>query len=185
MTVPPVARLSRLGVLIGLALWESRSCRQNKHEKCFGTHRDADIEKAFLAGTFLLRLKARNLVAPLAELSEAQLANALVEVKPDLAALIACHALEMQIRRLAADFGLPSYGPGLPLEQIIDSLPNFGPVNPVRKAKWRMLKDARNEFIHCGEMPGIQERKILIEEVLQLEKDLRERPAESKMRAER
>ena len=64
----------------------------------------------------------------------------------------------------------------------IDSLPNFGPVNTVRKAKWRMLKDARNEFIHCGEMPGIQERKLLIEEVLQLEKDLRAQPAEAKVR---
>ena len=153
---------------VDMALWVL-------HEKCFGAHRDADIEKAFHADTFLLRLRAKNLVAPLAELSEAQLANALVEVKPDLAALVGCHALEILIRRLAAEFGLPSSGPGLPLEQIIDSLPNFGPVDAVRKGKWKMLKDARNEFIHCGEMPGIQERKLLIEEVLQLEKDLQER----------
>jgi hypothetical protein len=153
------------------------------HEKCFGTHKDADIERVFHADTFLLRLRARNLVAPLAELSEAQLANALVEVKPDLAALVACHALEIQIRRLAAEFGLPSSGPSLSLEQIIDSLPNFGPVDSVRKGKWKMLKDARNEFVHCGEMPGIQERKLLIEEVLQLEKDLLARPVQAKMRA--
>ena len=140
-------------------------------------------KRAFHADTFLLRLRAKNLVAPLAELSEAQLANALVEVKPDLAALVACHALEIQIRRLAAEFGLPSSGPGLSLEQIIDSLPNFGPVDAFAKAKWKMLKDARNELIHCGEMPGIQEQKLLIEEVLQLEKDLHERPVRAKIRA--
>jgi hypothetical protein len=35
-----------------------------------------------------------------------------------------------------------------------------------------MLKDARNDLIHCGEMPGPKELSILIEEVLQLEKDL-------------
>lgn len=161
---------------VDMALWVL-------HEKCFGTHRDAVIGKSFHADTFLLRLRAKNLVAPLAELSEAQLANALLEVKPDLAALIACHALEILIRRLAAGFGLASCGPDLPLEQVIDSLPNFGPVDPMRKAKWRMLKEARNEFIHSGAMPGIQERKLLIEEVLQLEKDLLERPIEAKMRA--
>ena len=161
---------------VDMALWVL-------HEKCLGTHRDADIEKSFHQDTFLLRLRAKNLVAPLVELSDAQLANALVEVKPHLAALVGCHALEMQIRRLAADFGLPSSGPGLSLEQVIDSLPNFGPVDVVRKAKWRMLKEARNEFIHCGEMPGIQEQKLLIEEVLQLEKDLRERPVDAKRRS--
>jgi hypothetical protein len=153
------------------------------HEKCFGTHRDAEVEAAYHGDTFLLRLRARNLVAPLAELSEAQLADALVEVKPDLAALVACHALEVQLRRLAAEFGLPSSGPDLSLEQVIDSLPNFGPVDALRKGKWKMLKDARNKFIHDGEMPGIREQKFLIEEVLQLEKDLHERPVKAKIRA--
>ena len=160
---------------VDLALWVL-------HEKCFGTHRDAGIEELFRHDTFLLRLRAKNLVAPLAELSEAQLANALVEVKPELAALIACHALELQIRRFAADFRLSSSVPAYSLDQIIDSLPNFGPVDAVRKGKWKMLKDARNELIHTGEMPGIQELKILIEEVLQLEKDLSERRSEIKVK---
>jgi hypothetical protein len=161
---------------VDMALWVL-------HEKCFGTHRDADIEKSFHEDTFLLRLRAKNLVAPLAELSEAQLANALIEVKPDLAALVACHALEMLIRQLAAAYGLPSAGPGLSLEQVIESLPNYGPANAVRKGKWLMLKDARNEFIHCGAMPGIRERALLIEEVVQLEKDLQDLPAKAKKRA--
>ena len=161
---------------VDMALWVL-------HERCFGTHRDAGIEKSFHEDTFLLRLRAKNLVAPLAELSEAQLANALVEVKPDLAALVACHALEMLIRQLAAAYGLPNAGRDLALDQVIESLPCYGPVDAVRKAKWQSLKNARNEFIHCGAMPGIRERALLIEEVVQLEKDLRSSPVEAKAQA--
>ncbi|GEM_PF-966953 len=150
---------------VDMALWVL-------HEKCFGTYRDAAIEASFREDTFLLRLRTRNLVAPLAELSEPQLANALLEVKPDLAALVACHALEMLIRKLAARMELPSSRPGTPLEQVIDSLPNYGPVNEIRRGKWRMLKEVRNRLIHYGQVPGIKERALLVEEVLRLEKDL-------------
>ncbi len=51
------------------------------------------------------------------------------------------------------------------------------------KAKWKMLKDARNDFIHCGIMPGPKERAILIEEVLQLEKDLEKEVVEKRLPA--
>jgi hypothetical protein len=159
---------------VDMALWAL-------HEKCFGIHRDPEIEKCFHEDTFLLRLRAKNLVAPLAELSDAQLANALVDARPDLAALIACHALEMMIRRLAKGYRLPSSGYGVTLDQIIDSLPNFGPANTVRKGKWKMLKNARNDLVHCGIMPGPRERAILIEEVLQLEKDLEKEVIEKRL----
>jgi len=46
-----------------------------------------------------------------------------------------------------------------------------------------MLKDARNEFIHRGAMPGIRERALLIEEVVQLEKDLLDLPVRAQKRA--
>jgi len=153
------------------------------HERCFGVYRDAGIQKCFREDTYVQRLRAKNLVSPLEGFSDAQLANALVEARPDLAALIACHALEMMIRRLAKAYGLPSSGRGITLDQIIDSLPNFGPVDAVRKGKWKMLKDARNDFIHCGEMPGPKERAILIEEVLQLEKDLEKEVVEKRLPA--
>ncbi len=86
-------------------------------------------------------------------------------------------------RQLAKASGLPSSGRGATLDQIIDSLPNFGPVNAVRKGKWKMIKDARNAFIHCGIMPGPKERAILIEEVLQLEKDLEKEVVEKRLSA--
>ena len=153
------------------------------HERCYGICRDPEIQKCFHEDTFLQRLRAKNLVAPLGEFSDAQLANALVEARADLAALIACHALEMMIRRLAKAYGLPSSGRGVTLDQIIDSLPNFGPVNAVRKGKWKMLKDVRNDYIHCGVMPGPRERAILVEEVLQLEKDLEKEVVEKRLPA--
>jgi hypothetical protein len=154
---------------VDMALWVL-------HEKCFGTYRDAAVETSFQEDTFLLRLRAKNLVAPLIELSYAQLANALLEIKPDLAALVACYALELLIRQLAAAYGFKSSGPGLTLERIIDLLPNYGPSDPVRKAIWKMLKDTRNQFIHCGAMPGPREREILIDEVLQLDREIGARP---------
>jgi hypothetical protein len=150
---------------VDMALWVL-------HEKCFGTHRDPVVEAACQKDTFFLRLRTQNLVAPLAELSEAQLANALSEIKPDLAALVACHALEILIRHLAVAYGIPAQTTCAPLDEIIDLLPNFGPVNKVRKGKWKMLKDVRNGLIHEGKMPSVNERRMLIEEVLQLERDL-------------
>lgn len=165
-------RLARLAD-VDMALWVL-------HEKCFGTHRDPVVEAAFQKDTFLLRLRTQNLVAPLAELSEAQLANALSEIKPDLAALVACHALEILIRHLAAAYGVASQHTWLPLDDIIDLLPNFGPANKVRKGTWKMLKDVRNGLIHEGKMPSMNERRILIEEVLQLERDLLGRPVRYK-----
>jgi hypothetical protein len=165
-------RFSRLAD-VDMALWVL-------HEKCFGTFRDSAVEAAFHQDTFLLRLRTQNLVAPLAELSEAQLANALSEIKPDLAGLVACHALEILIRHLAVAYGIPAQTTCVPLDEIIDLLPNFGPVNKVRKGKWKMLKDVRNGLIHEGKMPSVNERRMLIEEVLQLEKDLLGQPALSK-----
>jgi FtsX-like permease family len=70
---------------VDMALWVL-------HEKCYGTHKDPKIERAFSGDTFLIRLIAKNLSSRLNDRSDAQLANALREAKPDLAALIACYA---------------------------------------------------------------------------------------------
>jgi hypothetical protein len=47
---------------VDMALWVL-------HEKCFGQHRDPEIEKAYNQDDFMLQLRASNLVAPLADLS--------------------------------------------------------------------------------------------------------------------
>ena len=55
---------------VDMALWVL-------HEKCYGTHKDPEVESAFSGDTFLLRLIAKNLASRLKDRSDAQLANAL------------------------------------------------------------------------------------------------------------
>jgi hypothetical protein len=95
-----------------------------------------------------------------------------VAVKPDLAALIACHYFEILIRRLAGRFHLSEINPRSSLDDIIDLLPNYGPVDPVRRALWKTLKSVRNELIHSGQLPGPRESQLLMEEVDKLESDI-------------
>jgi len=142
------------------------------HEKCFGENRDPDIERAYRADPLLLRLRAKNLVLPLAELSYPKLAEALRHVKPDLAALIACHALEHLIRELAALLDSSPVGSGVDLDDVIDALPNYGGVGPLRKAAWRRLRRVRNAFFHEGRLPTPKDTDDLVREAAQLEQDL-------------
>jgi hypothetical protein len=150
---------------VDMALWVL-------HEKCFGRYQDPAMARDFRNDDFMLQLRVNNLVAPLADLSEAKLAKALVAVKPDLAALIACHYFEILIRRLAAQLHISEIDSHSALEDVIDSFPNYGPVDPVRRALWKTLKSVRNELIHAGQLPGPRENQLLIEEVNKLESEV-------------
>lgn len=100
------------------------------HERCFGGLRDQEVARAYASDSFMLQLRARNLVAPLAELAAPRLAQALQGVKPDLAALVACHALEIQLRELATNHGVA----GRNLDELIRALPRYGGIDRLRKA---------------------------------------------------
>jgi len=150
---------------VDMALWVL-------HERCYGQHRDPEIQRLYLEDEFMLQLRAKNLVAPLAELSHAKLAKALEEVKPDIATLIACHHFEVLIRKLASCYGLEEACPSSDLEEILDAIPNYGPVNPLRKARWQRLREIRNHLMHEGKMPGMMEKRVLIEEVNRLESEI-------------
>lgn len=150
---------------VDMALWVL-------HEKCFGQHRDPDIEKAYARDDFMLQLRASNLVAPLADLSEARLARALADVKPDIAVLIACHYLEILIRKLAERFRLQGINANSPLDTVINALPGYGPVDAKRKALWGRLRQIRNACFHNGHLPGPRESRLLIEETNKLESDI-------------
>jgi len=150
---------------VDMALWVL-------HEKCFGQHRDPDIETAYTRDDFMLQLRASNLVAPLTDLSEARLARALVKVKPDLAVLIACHYLEILIRKLAEGFRLQGIDANASLDAVIKALPNYGPVDSNRKALWGRLRQIRNKCFHNGHLPGPRESRLLIEETNKLESDI-------------
>jgi hypothetical protein len=150
---------------VDMALWVL-------HEKCYGRYRDPGIARAYLEDDFMLRLRANNLVAPLVEFSEAKLARALIAVKPDLAIVIACHYFEILIRKLASQYNLEGIDSSLSLEMIIEALPNYGPVDPVRKGLWQNLRQIRNGLFHDGQLPGPRETQLLIDEVNKLEVDI-------------
>jgi hypothetical protein len=56
---------------------------------------------------------------------------------------------------------------------VIEELPNYGPVDPLRKAVWLKIRSWRNEVIHSGTVPGPAESRILLDEVNRLEDDLK------------
>ena len=120
----------------------------------------------------MLQLRANNLVAPLADHSEARLARALANVKPDIAALIACHCFETLIRKLAENFSLQNIDSYTPLENIIKALPRYGPVDSKRKALWQSLRKIRNDCFHKDQLPGPRESQLLIEEINKLESEI-------------
>ena len=142
------------------------------HEKCYGRYRSQETIDAYRDDDFMLQLRVSNLVAPLAALSEAKLAKALIAAKPDVASLIACHYFEKLLRKLADIFQLPEIEPGSTLEEVIDAFPHYGPVSSVRKALWKSLKSIRNDLMHAGQVPGPKESQLLIEEITKLETEL-------------
>jgi hypothetical protein len=150
---------------VDMALWVL-------HEKCFGRHQDLKIAEAYRADDFMLRLRVNNLVAPLVEFSEAKLARALIAIKPDMAVVIACHYFEILIRKLAVKYHLKELDTALPLETVINELPNYGPANPVRKALWQSLRQVRNDLFHHGHLPRPRETQLLMDEVNKLESDI-------------
>jgi hypothetical protein len=150
---------------VDMALWVL-------HEKCFGRHQDAEIARAYREDDFMLRLRVNNLVAPLVEFSEAKLARALIAVKKDLAIVIACHYFEILIRKLAGQYHLEDIDSDVSLEAVIKALPNYGPVDPVRKGLWQNLRQIRNNLFHDGRLPGLRDTQYLIDEVNKLELDI-------------
>lgn len=140
------------------------------HEKCYGNFADPEIKAEFEADTFFMRLRARNVVSPLADLSDARLTSALADVKPDLAAVLGCHTLEVLIRELGRAYGIVADD----LAQVIAELPRYGRIDAGRKAEWERLQGIRNELFHNRRMPAPKEREALVEEVLELERDLQD-----------
>ncbi len=139
------------------------------HERCFGESRDPAVRRAYLADPFMLELRAKNLVAPLTEISYSRLAAALREPAPELAALIACYTMELLIRRIAGVLGVVERKARLDLGEVIETLPNHRGIDPVRKAAWRRLKAIRNDLFHDGRQPSAKALSDLVEEVLLIE----------------
>ena len=87
--------------------------------------------------------------------------------------MIACYALEVLIRKLAAAYGTPDLASNDKLKTVINQMPNYGGVDGLRKDRWRWLKEIRNNLFHRGRIPTVMETEQLIKEVLRLEEDLK------------
>lgn len=120
----------------------------------------------------MLRLRAKNLAGPLSQLSHSQLAQALENVHPDLAGLIACCRFEILIREIAQKLKVVELGSRLKLSEVIDRLANAGKIDSLRKATWTRLYRIRNGYFHEDREPHDKQRADLIGEVLRLEREL-------------
>ncbi len=135
---------------VDMALWVLQ-------ERVLSSYRDHDLLRAFRSDTWLLRRKAVNLLADLAEVDDTlELARALLEVHLPLSGMMAGFELE---RRLRAKHGSSS---GLPLAEVIDALAGSG-VDPAAVAEWRRAARVRDRFLETGERPARQEALALIE----------------------
>ena len=142
------------------------------HERCFGALQDSEIKGLYFNDSFMLRLRAKNLVGPLSQLSHSQLAQALENVHPDLAGLIACYRFEILIREIAQRLKVVELGSRLKLSDVIDRLANGGKIDSLRKATWTCLYRIRNGYFHEDREPNDKQRADLIGEVPRLEREL-------------
>lgn len=118
------------------------------HERCFGDLRDDGIARAYADDRFMLRLRAKNLIAHfLTESSYAQLAYSLLPTNPDLAAQVAGIAFERMVRQHAAGLAAAS-SYEQDLKGIIDVLHDQGLINGLTRGLWQAARRTRNKAIH-------------------------------------
>jgi len=135
---------------VDMALWVLQ-------ERVLASYRDHDLLLAFRSDTWLLRRKAVNLLAELAEVDDTlELARALLEVHLPLSGMMAGFELE---RRLRARHGASG---GLSLQGVIGALEKAGAA-PEAVADWRRAARVRDRFLETGSRPARQETLALIE----------------------
>lgn len=140
------------------------------HEKCYGRYREAKIKASYEADSFMLQLRASNLVGPIAKLPLPRLAQALDGESAALASLVACYSFELQVRAFAQRHGLPDTGK---LSDLIDRLFLDRQITSEKKKHWLRLKRVRDVFFHDGEAPTDRDRSDLISEIIRLDEALR------------
>lgn len=139
------------------------------HERCFGELREPEVERAYLSDSFMLQLRAKNLVSPLAEIPYSRLAAALRGPAPELAAVVASYTFELLIRELGKHLGTAEPGSRQKLQKVIDSLPSYAGVSASRRTTWRALKKLRDDLFHEGQQPTGRGLSQLVEEILAIE----------------
>lgn len=147
--------------------------------------KDERIKKEFEKDEFMLQLRAKNLVAPLRDISLARRAIAFHTIDNDLAALTGCYALEKYVAKLAIIEKVEEDAKRLAklakkerptLEHRIKALESKGKLSflPLGSGDLKYLRDLRNRVFHGEEISKIGGKKLewLVETVLKLEQRL-------------
>ena len=162
------------------------------HHKCYDNSRnDPKIKQAFEKDELMLQLRAKNLVAPLSDISLAWRTIAFHTIDNDLTVLIGCYALEKYVKELAivekvekeAKRSAEKEGKkGPTLDDRIKALDNKGKLffltlghgNLDYLSNLDYLRKIRNDVFHGEKIAEIEQEKIrwLVETVLKLEQRL-------------
>lgn len=152
---------------VDMALWVL-------HERCFGTHRDPDIASAYATDRFMLKLRAHNLIEHLLkDRSYGEVAEAVQEIDERLAAVLASHTFELQLRTFGEILGISPAISGMKLSELIEAFPSRS-IDPIRRGVWKRLKGFRDALFHNGAVPRADQIADLVREVRRLEADTAE-----------
>lgn len=133
------------------------------HERCFGDLRDDAIQRAYADDLFILRLRAKNLMAHfLRDSSYPQLAHSLFPTNLELAAQIAGIAFERMVRQREPRAARGTWDEQ-DLKTLIDALHRDGLIDPLTHGKWQMARRIRNKAIHGTVPPTLPEVTRLLE----------------------
>ena len=118
------------------------------HERCYGLLRDPEIEKAYFADSFILRLRTINRMSHLLEnYSYADLSRALLTVNLELSAQLGGIAFERMVRQ-SEPKGADTVSDDQDLKSLIDQLHNLGVIDNLTRGRWHAARRTRNKAIH-------------------------------------
>ena len=131
------------------------------HEKCYGEPRDPEITKAYHSDSFLMELRAKNLMDHFFDqYTYADLARALSRFRPKLAAQIGGIAFEQMVRERASVFG--DHYVDKELQTLIDDLWTDRAIDDLTKGRWHKARRVRNRALHDKDDPSHNDLESLL-----------------------
>ena len=129
----------------------------------YGNVPDDPIWRAYETDPFMLRLRAKNLMAHfLTSVPDAELANSLVAISPKLAARVAGIAFERMVRRRAPHDRQGNWD-NMDLSTLIEELHRKGFIDRGIREKWHEARQIRNKAVHEEVEPSRPEVECLLE----------------------
>jgi len=137
------------------------------HAKCFGGEaQNRQFLEFYNSDPQLLDLRAQNLLGPFQRLPKSIFAKALLAVRSDLAAVVACYLFEIAVRTHAQHLGVYSQGE-IPLAMVLKDL--RGRIGRPVLRHWHSLKKIRNDLFHHDKQPSIPQINEVINAIESIE----------------